>query len=197
MKKAIKLTVHFLIALVILVLLAMLVTGGMILLRSIGSGGECTHLIVLGTTVNGTEPSPMLSDRIQAAAKYLEKYPDVTCIVTGGKADDVNISEAQCMYNGLVALGIDPERIILENKAVSTVENFRFSKELLDNEPGNCRVGVLSSEFHLLRAKMLAKDFGMDVITVPAQSSDPETFFTYYVREIFMVWYDGIKIALF
>ena len=199
MKRAINLTVHITIAIVILLLLAMLITGCMILLRGVGSGGECTHLIILGTKVEGTEPTPMLADRIAAAAKYLQKYPDVICVVTGGKADEINISEAQCMYNGLTELGIAPERILMEDQAVSTVENFEFSLALLEDTYGSIpeSLGVLSSEFHLLRAGMLAKDHGMDVITVPAATSDTKAFLTYFLREIFMVWYDGIKVAIF
>ena len=198
MKRAIKISFQIIVAIVILVLLAMLVTGGLIMFRSLGSSGNFTYMIVLGTTVEGTEPSPMLQDRIHAAARYMEKDPDVIAVVTGGKADTENISEAQCMYNGLTALGIDPDRILMEDQATSTVENFQFSVALLEEKLGRCpkNIGVLSSEFHLLRAGMLAKSYGIDAATVPANTSDSDVFFRYFLREIFMVWYDGIKIAL-
>ena len=197
MKRKIKLAFQIVAAVLVLVLLAALATGGMILFRGLGSKGPFTYMIVLGTTVEGTEPSPMLRDRINAAAKYMEENPQVICIVTGGKADSENISEAQCMYNGLTELGIDPARIIMEDKATSTLENFRFSLELLEQELGRVpqNIGVLSSEFHLLRASMLAKSYGIDAATVPAHTSDTQAFFTYFLREIFMVWYDGIRTA--
>ena len=138
----------------------------------------------------------MLQDRIEAAAKHMENNPDVIAVVTGGKADEVNISEAQCMYNGLTELGISPKRILLEDQATSTAENFRFSVALLEQELGYVpkNIGVLSSEFHLLRSRLIAKSYDLDVSTVPARTSDTETFFTYFVREIFMVWYDGMKL---
>ena len=196
--KKLKVAFHIVLVIVFAVLLAALITGGMILLRGMGTTGSVSHVIVLGTTVEGTEPSPMLSDRIQAAARYLEKNPDVTCIVTGSKADETNISEAQCMYNGLVELGIAPERILMEDKATTTVENFQYSVELLKKELGRDpkKVGVLSSEFHLLRASMLAGSHGVEAVTIPANTSDAKIFATYFVREILMVWYDGLKIAL-
>lgn len=197
MKRKIKITFQILVVLLLAAILAALITGGMILFRSLGSSGNFTYMIVLGTTVEGTEPSPMLSDRIEAAAKYMEKNPDVIAIVTGGKADDKNISEAQCMYNELVALGIDADRILMEDKATSTAENFQFSLELLEKELGKLpkHIGVLSSEFHLLRAKMIAESHGLEAAVVPANTSDMETFFRYFLREILMVWYDGAKIA--
>jgi len=198
MKRKIKITFQIFVVLLILVLLAILLTGSMILVRGLGHKDPFTYMIVLGTTVEGTEPSPMLTDRIEAAAKYMENNPDVIAVVTGGKADDVNISEAQCMYNGLTALGIDGSRILMEDQATSTAENFQFSLQLLEEELGRVpkNIGILSSEFHLLRARLIAKSYDLDVATIPAHTSDTEAFFTYFIREIFMVWYDGLRAAL-
>lgn len=198
MKRTLKIIFQVTVTLVIIALLAALITGGCILFRSLGTRGNFTYLIVLGTTVEGTEPSPMLADRIQAAAKYMEKHPDVICVVTGGKADENNISEAQCMYNGLTELGIAPSRILKEEKATSTAENFQYSVALLEKELGHCpkNIGVLSSEFHLLRSGILAKSHDLKPVLVAANTSDMNTFFRYFLREIPMVWYDGLKAAL-
>ena len=108
------------------ILLAIAVPAGLILSAFSGRGepgGEV--LIVLGTTVNGTEPSPMLKQRLDAAVQYLNTYPDAICIVTGGKGDEHNLSEAQCMFNYLTAAGIDAARITMEDRATSTVENLQ------------------------------------------------------------------------
>ena len=198
MKRKIKITFQIFVVLLILVLLAILLTGSMILVRGLGEKGPFTYMIVLGTTVEGTEPSPMLADRIEAAAKYMENNPDVIAVVTGGDPDGSLISEAQCMYNGLTELGIDGSRILMEDRATSTAENFRFSLQLLEDELGRVptNIGVLSSEFHLLRARLIAKSYDLDVSTIPAHTSDTEAFFQYFIREIFMVWYDGLKSAL-
>ena len=173
--------------------MAFVVTGILIMTFSSGSG-EFDYLLVLGTTVNGTEPSPMLRDRINAAYAYLTAHEDVICVVSGGKGDENNLSEAQCMFNELTQMGIAPERIILENQAVSTVENFSLSLDLVEKETGTRpeRIGVLSSEFHLLRANMFAKREGITAVTVPAKTTDPGTFWSYFLREIVLVWYYGI-----
>ena len=198
MKHTIKLIFQITVALVIVALLAALITGGFILFGSVGAKGQFSYLFVLGTTVDGTEPSPMLADRIEAAARYMEKNPHVIAVVTGGKADAENISEAQCMYNGLTASGIDSSRILLEDQATSTAENFEFSVALLEEKLGSCpgNIGVLSSEFHLARAKMIGKSYGMNISTVPAPTSDAKMFFKYFLREIPVFWFDALKCAL-
>ena len=174
-----------------LILLAFVVTGVIIMSDGYMDKGDFQYLLVLGTTVEGDEPSPMLADRIRAAHQYLTDHPNVICIVSGGKGDDVNLSEAECMYNELVKMGIDPERIWMEDQATSTVENFQFSLALIEEKVGyRPRIlGVLSSEFHLLRARMFAEEAGVTPIAIPANTSDFGTLVRYLLREVIMVWY--------
>ena len=198
MKRKIKLSFQITVAVLIVTLLAMLVTGCLILFRGVGEKAPFTYLIILGNKIEGSEPSPLLSDRIEAAAKYMQENPDVIAIATGYQSEKADISEAQCIYNGLTQRGIAPERILMDDQATSTRENFQCALALLEEELGYIphNIGVLSSEFHLLRAKMIAKEYGIEATTIAASTSDTKAFFTYFVREIFMIWYDGIKLAL-
>ena len=150
----------------------------------------CDWLIVLGAGVDGDTPSPILQDRINAAYDYLTKHPDTVCIATGGKGDDENLSEAQCIYNHLTQMGISGDRIWMEDQATSTVENFRYSTDLLKQETGSIpkSVGVLSNEFHLFRASLMAKNNGLSPIFIAAPTSDAWTRIYYTVREIFVLW---------
>lgn len=193
-----KLLFQLIVAILILVLLAMLITGGMILIKGVGTKGTFTYMIVLGNKSEGSEPSPLLQDRITAAAKYMEEHPDVIVIASGYQSKGADISEAQCIYNGLTALGIAPERILLEEQATSTSENFLNSLELLEQKLGSTpgKIGVLTNEFQLLRADMIARDCGLEPINIAAATTDTRAFMTYFVREIFMVWYDSLKLAL-
>ena len=178
-------------ALLCLAVLALCGTGVVIMHSAKADEGEFDYLLVLGTVVEGTEPSPMLADRIQAAYDYLTAHPEVICIVSGGKGDAVNLSEAECMYNELAALGIDPKRILMEDQATSTMENFQFSLALIEAETGVRpeKLGVLSSEFHLFRARMFARREGVTPVAIPARTTDLPTFLRYFLREIVMVWY--------
>ena len=180
-----------LLVLLCLIVMAFSATGVIIMHSAAADAGEFQYLLVLGTVVEGTDPSSMLSDRIQAAYSYLTAHPDVICIVSGGKGDEVNLSEAQCMFNELTAMGIDPTRILMEDRATSTVENFRFSLALIEEETGVRpeTLGVLSSEFHLYRARMFARQEGVTPIAVPAKTSDIAGFVLYFLREVPLVWY--------
>ena len=88
-------------------------------------------VIVLGAGVNGTEPSLSLRTRLDKAVDYLERWPDIPAVLTGGTGYGEEISEAQCMYDYLTEYGVEADRLILEDRASNTAENFAFSWELL------------------------------------------------------------------
>ena len=143
-------------------------------------------IIVLGAGVNGTRPSLSLHDRMVGAYDYLTAHPDCIAVVSGGQGPGEDITEAQCMYDWLTDKGISPERIIMEDKATSTLENLRYSMEIIDaldiDEPV---IGLVSSEYHLHRAKRLAGYVGIDVIGVAAKTSYPTVKANYFIREAF------------
>lgn len=152
--------------------------------------GRSDFCIVLGAGVKGTEPSEILQDRIDQAYVYLTKNPDVICIATGGKGDGENLSEAQCIYDHLTAMGIDGSRIWLEDQATSTIENFRYSVALIEEKTGSRpqSVTVLSNEFHLYRASLMARDCGLEADFVAAPTSSGLIRISYTLREIFALW---------
>jgi uncharacterized SAM-binding protein YcdF (DUF218 family) len=126
------------------------------------------YLIILGARVKGTEPSLALQYRIDVAADYLKKNPDTIAIASGGQGSGEEISEAAAIKNSLLEAGIQGERILLEDKSTNTVENIKFSKKLL---PANLDEGVLvTNDFHLYRAKSIAKDQGLKVEGLPAET---------------------------
>lgn len=57
----------------------------------------CDYVVVLGAGVNGTQPSPSLTERLEAALAYLQTYPQAQCVVSGGQGGGETITEAQCM----------------------------------------------------------------------------------------------------
>ncbi len=154
---------------------------------------DCT-VIVLGCQVRGDHPSLMLMERIESACEYLKQNPDVPCIVTGGKGSDENISEAQCMYDILVEMGVSPERIYLEDKAVNTVENIAFSKEIIKQNGLSENTAVVTDIFHEYRASNIVKDNGLVYGSVPA---DCVWYLlpTFYVRELIAITATFIGLA--
>lgn len=145
-----------------------------------------TPAVVLGCAVNGEKPSLMLQKRIDAAYDYLTENPQAVCILSGGKGDGENISEAQAMYNTLVEKGIAPERLYLENDSTTTAENLRFSKEILEENGMGDTVVLITTDFHQFRAGLLAKNEGLTAYKVCSRSG-AFALPTFIVREWFTV----------
>ena len=172
--------------------LAALVTGIFIARSAVGDAAAyCDYVIVLGAGVNGTTPSMSLRERIDSAAQYLKDHPDAICVVSGGQGNGEDISEADCMYRELTALGIDGSRIWKEDKSTSTRENFDFSLDLIEEKTGSRprTAAVVSSGYHLFRASLIAQKQGLTMVGVPAQSRWFALYANYFLREIIAVWY--------
>lgn len=154
-------------------------------------GEEAEYLVVLGAKVRPDGPSVSLWDRINAAADYLNTHPGTIAIVSGGQGADETISEAQSMHDELVKLGIDESRIWMENKAGSTDENMRFSLDLIQEKTGTRpeKLGILSSEYHLYRASLMAKKLGIGFVGVPAKTSRLSQLINHAMREVAGVWH--------
>ena len=152
---------------------------------------DCPYIVVLGAKVNGTSPSLSLNDRITAAERYLKAHPDTIAVLSGGQGPDEGIPEAECMFNELVRRGIAEDRLWLESRSTSTWENLKFSLDIIEERCGvrPDSIGLLSSEYHLFRAELFAKDCGVEAIGIPAATSWPSIRLNYFLREVAGVWH--------
>ena len=169
--------------------LAFLIVEGMILWTGERpmSDEEPAAVIVLGAGVNGTIPSLTLRTRLDAAAGYLQLYPDVPVVLSGGQGPGEDITEAQAMFTALINRGIAPERLYLEEKSTSTTENLTFSMDVLKVAGVDTAdvIAIVTNDFHLFRAQQIAREAGLKVIGVPAELPWWWLNANYYVREFF------------
>ncbi len=168
------------------------ITEAMVIKASVGDlQGDCEYVVVLGARVNGTSPSVSLTDRIEAAYEYLTEHPSVIAVLSGGQGEDEEIAESHCMYQELVARGIDPDRLWQENQSTSTWENLKFSLNLIEEKTGKRpeKIGLLSSEYHLFRAGLFARDCGVEAVGIPAKTSWVSIRINYFLREAAGVWH--------
>jgi len=179
-----------LIALCLIGLISFLVVEGAIISNSQPDPNvEVQHLIILGAGLDGEQLSLTLLERMQKGLDYLEKYPKVKVVVSGGQGPGEGISEAEAMRRFLVEHGIANERILKEDQSTSTMENFRYSKEILAQQPGFQnpeRVAVITNDFHLFRSKILARRNGFIPVGIPS----PTPWYivpNVYLREYFAV----------
>ena len=173
-------------------LLVVGITEAVIIRASFGDPDKpVDYIVVLGAKVNPNGPSVSLWDRICAAYEYLEANPHVTAVVSGGQGTDEPITEAECMFRELVELGIDPWRIWIEDEATSTWENMNFTLDLIEARTGQRpeKLGVLSSEYHLFRASLFAKECGVEFVGIPAPTSRFAQKINHFMREVAGVWH--------
>ena len=71
------------------------------------------------------------------------------------------------MKSILVSYGIDSIRVFEEDQAKSTIENMRFCQDFIAEDD---KVVVITSNYHCLRAKTLAKKMGYSVKTIGASA---------------------------
>ncbi|MDL2218411.1 YdcF family protein [Christensenellaceae bacterium OttesenSCG-928-M15] len=127
-------------------------------------------LIVLGAGLRGEEPKLVLKNRLDAAIVYLNENPETTAILSGGQGPGETISEAEAMARYLSARGIEKTRYILEDQSTSTKENFAFSGAIIQSEfLENATIAYVTTDFHVLRAGLVAKKQGMDALGVAAK----------------------------
>jgi uncharacterized SAM-binding protein YcdF (DUF218 family) len=176
----------------ILFILAVIISVFMIKTFNNPDPGGNTVLVVLGCRVRGETPSRMLLYRALAAGGYMKAHPEVKCVVSGGQGSGEMISEAECMRRILISEGISEDRIFLEDKSTNTYENMAFSKKVIEENGLSGSVTVVSSEYHLLRARIVAEKQGFDeVYTISNQIKTPlGAMPSYWVREIFGVAYE-------
>lgn len=110
-----------------------------------------------------------LLNRLQVAKKAALRYPHSKIIVTGGVPKN-GVTEADVMFDWLVANGIDEKRIIKEAMATDTVENAIFSMEIVKNEQIK-DVTLITSATHMRRALVVFQEIN----AMMANKNDPNT----------------------
>ena len=163
-------------------------------MTAIGLGGrsqweearQSDYAVVLGAQIWGDQPSPTLQRRLNVGLEYLEENPDGILIVSGGQGPDEAYTEASIMEEYLRQQGADMDRVIQEDQASDTRENLRNSAEIAESMGLDAdHPTIITSEFHLCRAKYIAKTLGLE----PSGLSSPTTpvllRLNYQLREVF------------
>lgn len=128
------------------------------------------YLIVLGSGLkNGKTVSPLLAARINRAIQFAQKqvakgHQPPKFIMSGGKGNDEQITEAEAMKAYAILHGIDSKYILLETKSKNTYQNMQFSQAIATADFGNnhYRAKFFSNNYHIFRAGLDAKATGLN-----------------------------------
>lgn len=106
---------------------------------------------VLGTVAeDGTPGFNDNVERLHQSFEMLRSGAAAEVVITGAFPGSA-LSEAEILRDTLVRWGIEPSRVVSENKAKNTRENALFTAPLL-RERGYKKVGLVTSRYHMRRA---------------------------------------------
>lgn len=171
------------------------------------------YVIVLGAQVRGNTISRTLERRLEKAVEYAAYHPNTVFVLSGGHGDDEDVTEASAMYRYMKSRGVPDYQLLLEESSRSTYENMVYSKMLITererirratlraamaesgyllppDEEIVIRVGILTNNFHELRAKGIARHVGLPNVSGISAKSDPVLFVHFCVRECFAILKD-------
>lgn len=143
--------------------------------------------VVLGAGLRDGKPSGTLAFRLLEAVEYFNTNPETIIIVSGGIGTGQEVSEAKVMKNFLIQNGVDKQNIVKETSATNTMENIKFSKKIMqDIGKKSPEIVIITSDFHLSRAKFLAKRQGLKPYGIAA-NTPISVRVNYFIREYFAV----------
>ena len=116
-------------------------------------------LVGLGFQLNpdGTMREELI-ERLKVMLAASLKYPHALIICTGGgtAADDPSATEAGRMAEWLEAQGVDPSRLIVEDRSLTTAQNAVYSFDILAERcPQVKQIAIISSDYHIATGTLL------------------------------------------
>lgn len=121
-------------------------------------------LLLCGHQLQDGLPSPDYRRRLRRAQALMDESPSLHLVLLGGGSP----SEAAAGRDWLLAnSGLDPARIALEEDSIDSLENLRNARALL---PADSELYLLSSRYHLGRLRLFARQLGLDIRLVAAET---------------------------
>ena len=114
-------------------------------------------IIVLGCGVWGDEPTPLLSDRIDAAIALYKAGVAPKILMSGDHGRD-GYDEVSVMRNYAIERGVPSEDIFMDHAGFSTYETMYRASDIF----GISHAVVVTQKYHLFRSLYDARAFGID-----------------------------------
>lgn len=134
-------------------------------------------IVVPGKQLTSTaEMDGDLLDRLKAALKLANTYPDAPIVLSGG-ATVTQTTECSVMAKWLIEQGISPDRLLLDPLATVTTANALQAIALLRKHPGTDQILLVTDEDHIRRAyvifsaTLMRSDLRATLTPVPAEGS--------------------------
>ena len=132
-------------------------------------------MVVLGFQLNpdGSMKDELI-ERLKVALANADKYPNAFIVCTGGgtAAENASATEAGKMAEWLIDNGVDPQRVIVEDRSLTTAQNAIFTYQILTEQyPQVKQLAIVSSDYHIATGALL---FGAEAV-LQAEEAGRET----------------------
>ena len=133
-------------------------------LQIIPRKNDFDYVIIHGAgLLHGDQLSKLLRDRLDKAITVYRRDPTPPRIIpSGGKGADETVPEAEAMKQYLIGQGIPESDILPESASKMTLENLRFSKQILDGLEGRKYTALVTSNYHVYRALRYCRKIGLN-----------------------------------
>ena len=116
-------------------------------------------IVALGFQLNpdGTMRDELI-ERLTVVKTSAEKYPNALIVCTGGgtAAENESATEAGKMADWLIENGIAEDRVIVEDKSVTTAQNAIYTFDILaESYPQVKQLVIVSSDYHIATGALL------------------------------------------
>jgi len=147
-----------------------------------------SYIIVLGAQMKPKGPSLSLKRRLDRAVLYMEENRNTVAILSGGQGKNEPIAEAEGMRIYMMEKGINANRLLTEDQSVNTYQNLCYSKKAVPEiEKKDKVIGIVTSNFHMYRAKKIAEKMGLKKVACLSAKTEPHMLPTAVVREIIAI----------
>lgn len=127
-------------------------------------------IVVLGAAQYVGRPSPVLRARLDHALELWERGLAPRLIFTGGTGAGDTTSEAAVSRTYALRHGVPDTAILLEDEGRTTRESLEAVSAIM--RARQLRTAILVSDpFHMLRLRILSRQYGVDAYTSPTQTS--------------------------
>jgi uncharacterized SAM-binding protein YcdF (DUF218 family) len=128
---------------------------------------DANFVVVLGSGLrDGVRVTPLLASRLERGRRVYQALvaqgTSPVLIVSGGKGSSERLSEAEAMARYLIEHGVPGARVLLEDRSRTTEENLKFSKVIMERSRPGYRCIIVTSNFHVFRAAILARRAGVN-----------------------------------
>lgn len=153
--------------------------------------------IILGARLaDGGGASPALRRRVAHGVELLRTGAVGALVMSGGPTSAAGV-EARVMGELAVAAGVDPAHVVLEGRALNTIQNALFCRPLLRRH-GWRRILVVTDSFHVPRTRYIFARLGLAVRVAGVRPRHPSgQWWLAHLREVAALPWTVLRVETF